>query len=246
MITCTYSFVGDLNALHAKCAAWSGSGRFVVTSSNQEWVPVVPFINDRHPIHPREDATWGEHEYSYWPQFLNDGILYHACIPRHPGLSKENIIYPDRSSVVWHDATWDDWAPVGTAERSVYGTIRTDLVNNLMFAFEHARAKALKGVSENDKFYHQLRAIIQDGVMSSMRMKEPADMKTAYFSFREVQRITLEIVGYDNYARELRPRIQLSSSTSFADRLLPYRGVITTDSAVAQNLYRYGMPVWFV
>lgn len=229
----------------ALAASYAGYGGKIITSPNELWCPNVPLANDSDcEILPRKDGWWGPHEYSVMPQLWILNLPHHICIPRWPKLGKGTDSYPPRSSSLWHELDGTEWLADSLSGEN-FGRVQNELVRRLTVDFEHVVSTATRGINAHDKFYAVLHYLVELGRRVLARLDILCSNRVAVFTICEIQRIGLEIAGFNNYARNVKPLIEKPPSEP-PKKPFPYRGVITYSVSVVQNLYNIGIPVWYL
>lgn len=213
-----------------------------MTTPNMEYVPEYP-MNE---IRMHDDGSWGLDDYAWWPQLDCNGLPHHPCIPAQPGADEATQYYNDR--ILWHTLQQSDI--VISDQRSdqgdVIGFLKTSILDNLSQTFELCTGQATKLCRELstsslastlERLTRRSRAIVKH--LKVMQY----DCKHLSVPFRDLQRHTLELAGFVLYAQEVIPCMRGCSRSS---NLLRTRGSFTMDAGRAEELFRLGIPVWYI
>lgn len=232
----------SVTALDALAASHMKVRGLVVTTPNMEYVPEYP-MNE---IRMHDDGSWGLDDYAWWPQLDCNGLPHHPCIPARPGVDEATQYYNDR--ILWHTLQQSDI--VISDQRSdqgdVIGFLKTSILDNLSQTFELCAGQATKLCKELstsslastlERLTRRSRAIVKH--LKVMQY----DCKHLSVPFRDLQRHTLELAGFVLYAQEVIPRMRGCSRSS---NLLRTRGSFTMDAGRAEELFRLGIPVWYI
>lgn len=207
-----------------------------------EWIPDFPITDaELTALAPRADGWWGVHEYALWPQSYHESLLHHACIPRWPALGKGEAENPPSTSMLWYTLTESDWIPSTNAS---IGQIKPSLNKALAIEAEIVIAQAYRGIHANDPYYVLLHYLTELVRLAVDRLKLTEPRRVLFTTVREIQRISLEIIGFDNYTRIIKPRLESLNPSERSP--FNFRGVFVRETSLAQQLFRVGIPVWIV
>lgn len=226
----------------------------VATTPNMTYVPEYPFI-DSEGLYIREDGTWGPHEYTRWPQMYSSLNLHHFCIPVMP-----RILHTLNSGVdsitdtnLWREFTESDWMEIDKGPEAhdilVCGLLNEEKRHELAQAFYLNRQRARERCASSEfKEVSDLKLVETLSTLGEQAIERLADTPGPYYAClvtaRELQRLTLEFVGYINLVDVVRPRMR--NPTYRTSQPLPFRGVFTPAADVVQELYRIGIPTWYI
>ena len=164
--------------------------------------------------------------------------------------------------------TWDsldpfrDFVPATTNGRDGEGTLSPSLARRLSCAFEEARAAATDVantdiVSEGPHESAHAKMVLTQAYLfhrSRINQLQRALNILSYFPmrfpdvlmwFREFQRLLLDTRGWIYWMDEVRPRL-LDPDFNAPFPVLPVRGVFTSSPHLVHELFRVGVPVWFI
>ena len=223
----------------AKVASSDGFTTMLVTSPNQDWVPVHPV--DSTVIKTYSNGLWGLNEYSRWPQPLTTRTWHHACIPiSKPG---EHALPPVTWAVL--SPTDEYWEPFPEAHVQGMGFLKAHLRMGLTDTAREALG-LFQSVSDESADYQaygqELALVLKQCVDRMTRIPSPRTIAVAVGA--HIQRVSLELAGLVIYLRVVRPRLQ--SGGDYSHALLRTVGTFVTDAATAGICTRVGLPVWFL
>lgn len=218
------------------------------------YVPEYPFI-DSDGLYIREDGTWGPHEYTRWPQMYSSLNFHHFCIPIMPRIirSLTSTIDFTTDSILWHEFVENDWMKIESGPEEldilICGLLKEERRLELAQAFYLYRQRARERCASSEfKEGSDLRLVETLSTLGQQAIERLSNTPGPYYAClvtaRELQRLTLEFVGYINLVDVVRPRMR--NPMYRADQPLPYRGVFSPAADVVQELYRIGIPTWYI
>lgn len=228
----------------------------MVSTPNMAYVPEFPAVHSDG-FFIREDGTWGPHEYSIWPQMFSSYNIHHACIPLCPllydvaGISDKNSL--GYCSLIWSEFPKSDWNQLGENNSSdttlhtgqFNDSVKNALKQEFLLCCERARSRYKSSEFKEDGDMKLVETLVRMGEKVLERVEStPEPYYGSLGSARELQRLTLELLGFINLCDTVRPRIR--NPTFKATTVLPYRGSFTNTPDILQDLYRVGIPVWYV
>ena len=221
---------------------WKMRDDAVVTTPNAHWMPEFPVASPGR-ICTRSDGRWGPQEYSLWPQLYHPRVVHHACIPVK-GAKIDGIDY--LLDDLWDPVSEDDWSPdptcgvpdLGFLTRLCVASIKAS-AQRVVFQFGRAGG----GRNEGQKKYgYSLCTTLQQGLDRLTIL--PTWRTNAIALTAHIRRLCLELCGLIILFDIFQPRA--ANATFRATQPLPVRGAFTAKQATAQELYRLGVPVWFI
>lgn len=225
---------------------WSMHEAAVVTSANQNWIPEFPKPK-AGVITSCTDGRWGWQEYSRWPQFYDQNIPHHCCIPRQRRRGAKFDPGEIRAGdILFHDFTDSDWHQDLSTSVLGMGWISSALRDELAKEAEriiNCFDKAGEEKWKNKKALgYNLCSILRQAIDRLCNL--PAQRMHSIALAAHVQRMSLEIAGYANYIAVIAPRIL--NPDFHAKQTLHVRGAFTQNASAAQLFFRLGIPVWFI
>lgn len=214
----------------------------MISSPNSDWIPDYP-IAGPDGIRVYDDGLLGGQEFTRWPQLHVPGNIHHALIPfrRHITTS---ILNDD--DAIWYKPSESDTLHCEGIDvlRQPLAKFKSDLVNSLSRCFEMCLASARNSYSAISE--KEFTPLIDD---MARRGRANLDVLSStsqgwyqnIICFREVQRMSLELLGIAKYASVLIPRIK---DVTTHHPLLPVRGVFTYDPSTVAYFHTLGIPVW--
>lgn len=212
--------------------------RAVVTTPNAKWMPEFPVATPGQ-VATRTDGRWGPQEYSLWPQVFDSAVAHHACIPVEDGRVKGVRPGPELFRTVDERM----WAPDEACGVPDLGFLDQEFRASLFAAVQRCvEAWTSDRRSREIACGERLRFTIQRAVDQLTRLPSTAHRTVVLAA--HVQRLTLELCGLHVYYETVKPRLGLSSYV--AREVLPVRGAFTANASHAQELFRVGVPIWFI
>lgn len=228
----------------------------VIITPNADWVPQYPLVDEEVGIIKREDGCWGGNEYSRWPQFHSITSFHHACIPfDYEEMSRNTVTSLEKASsdgitnIALYDPIQSRDFTCDTEEK--LGQIHEGIIEQLDVSLTRIQAK-VQSIGQQrsregsdygaENIYKRCkasgRAALDRLHLLSLTWRE------TLLTVCEVQRAILELQGLHIYLETVMDRV--SSNNNYQDKILPVRGAFTTDASVVHNLFRVGIPVWFI
>ncbi|KAH8109471.1 hypothetical protein DFH11DRAFT_1731065 [Phellopilus nigrolimitatus] len=238
-----------VNAFDARVAADMLFEDRIITSPNADWVPEFPFANNKSEILRFDDGFWGGHEYSRWPQLHSGSNPHHACIPFSRPLVVDSLT---NDKAMWYSPKETDFEELGASRRNrqneLLGRFRPQVIAPLSSTLELFAAKAKWHYEKTGE--KELLTLISTLLLAARmdidQLKlNPTSFRLSLDLFREVQRFCLELNAIVGYSSVILPRM-CDTETKQNDVLLRCRGVFTTEPRVVQQMYRIGIPVWYI
>ncbi|KAF9037168.1 hypothetical protein BJ165DRAFT_1408565 [Panaeolus papilionaceus] len=232
--------IGPFDDLVAAYMCFEGA-HILCTSPNQTHIP-LPILGEED-VRLRANLRYGTADHTLWPQFVIPNTSHFAVMPREPVASDDSL------APIWWDPTPDDFVPSYRGIITGIGSVHKRQLNLL----QRVEAEMQKRVDRylnaspkpTDNATQQISLQRYHMENSYIRL---CSLKTSYvetvFTVTEFQRYCLEILGFLNFMEIYRPRLagsQLGSNK--ADHVM---GCFTWDSRAAQELFKAGVPVWFL
>lgn len=245
-------FPGQCGPFVGYTAAPGFSTRSAFTTPSMNWVP--RFAIAHSDITSYSDGRWGYHEYSRWPQeFTRDAFHIH-CIPSLPSDFPQYERSTDPLSharfspagapgyVLWRTIESSDWKVV---DCGVIGLGALDEVLLQQLSAEVNKAIARYHRCPPSPAWQQIANFLIVCVQNTLdRLQSlPAACSVVVALAAHVQRLTLEMWGLIHWLELIMRRVQ--SQGNYSTLIQNYLGAHTSDPAVAQVLYRAGVPMWF-
>ncbi|KAF5359920.1 hypothetical protein D9758_013988 [Tetrapyrgos nigripes] len=227
------------NAYLAWSAAVVEDGKFFVTTLYPQ-LPLFQPVLSVDGMKQRLDFRYAEHDFLQWPQQWCPMFCHLPCIPtKPPGDHKYAIMWwmPDEGSFV--KETTGIVTGLGKLKgirHREFRTAVTDLQEDCnSFVTVH------KNTSELDLAYKYTRLL-------SERLLRLETLSTSYRQMRvavvSLQRTFLELLALLGYCRTYKPR--MDGRENAASSPLPLVGAFVWDLDVAGQLYRAGIPFWYI
>ncbi|KAI9062144.1 hypothetical protein FKP32DRAFT_1574511 [Trametes sanguinea] len=206
----------------------------VFTTPNQDWV--LEFAIAHGEITTYADGRWGRHEYSRWPQAYARDCFHVACIPRNASLDGP-------SAFTFRTFGPEDWQVEHCGVRNV-GFLKPEVLKPLELEATKA-IQRLNSCRRDRREWNEVgRFLIVCLCQTLDRVRVlPAPQGVMISLAAHVQRLTLEVYGLRNLLDVMLQRLE--SQRDFSSDVLDVLGAHTPDPAVAQTLFRAGVPVWF-
>ncbi|KAI9068227.1 hypothetical protein FKP32DRAFT_1555812, partial [Trametes sanguinea] len=206
----------------------------VFTTPNQQWVPEFAIAHGE--ITAYADGRWGRHEYSRWPQAYARDCFHVACIPRNPSLEGP-------SAFSFRTFRPEDWKVEDCGVRNV-GFLKPEVLKPLELEASKA-IQSLMSCHRSRKEWNEVGRFLIVCLRQTLdRVRVlPAPQSVTISLAAHVQRLTLEMYGLRNLLDVILQRLE--SQRDFSSDVLDILGAHTPDPAVAQVLFRAGVPVWF-
>ncbi|TFK61663.1 hypothetical protein BDN72DRAFT_903908 [Pluteus cervinus] len=225
-----------LQAFDARVAAITEDAAWVITSPNQEEVPLPPFGTERR-IRIRCDGRYGDDDYIQWPQPYSKHNPHHACILRPMTTGPLAIIWfsPDRSV---------DFNTHSVA--SGIGKLRDQHIVRLEDVIPPLEERVVKYQATRSKPLEVLPPLIQTMKHALSRLKYvTTSFSEMLITLCDVQRCWLEIRAALDYMEIFKPRMD------GVDNDPPSTTALTIGAFVhvhrdAQDFHRAGLPFWFM
>lgn len=230
------------NASDALIAHRIWGSNYMIASPNADWIPDYP-IAGPDGIRVYDDGLLGGQEFTRWPQLHVPGNIHHALIPFRRYITT-SIINDD--DAIWYRPSESDTIRCEGLDvlRQPLAKFKSSLVKNLTRCFEMCLASARNSYGAlSEKEYTPL--------MDDMARRGRANLDVLsstsqgwyqnIICFREVQRMSLELLGIAKYASVLVPRIK---DVTRNHPLLPVRGAFTYDPSTVAYFHALGIPVW--
>ncbi|KAI9068667.1 hypothetical protein FKP32DRAFT_1561202, partial [Trametes sanguinea] len=217
-----------------RVAAEGFSKGSVFTTPNQQWVPEFAIAHGE--ITTYADGRWGRHEYSRWPQAYARDCFHVACIPRNPSLKGP-------SAFSFRTFRPEDWKVEDCGVRNV-GFLKPEVLKPLELEASKA-IQSLMSCHRSRKEWNDVGRFLIVCLRQTLdRVRVlPAPQSVTISLAAHVQHLTLEMYGLRNLLDVILQRLE--SQRDFSSDVLDILGAHTPDPAVAQVLFRAGVPVWF-
>lgn len=190
----------------------------------------------------RADGRWGPQEFSLWPQLFSREVAHHACIPTEEanvtGVRAIKELYETIDERMWHPDEACGVPDLGFLDVE----LRTRLFDAVDKCFDRWRSAAQTGRSGDRGWGDNLRLTIHRGMDQLTRL--PSTARRAVLLAVHIQRLALELCGLTVFYEIVKAR--MAQPAYFAKGVLPVRGAFTDDPSIAQELFRVGIPFWFI
>ncbi|KAF9035469.1 hypothetical protein BJ165DRAFT_1409348 [Panaeolus papilionaceus] len=193
-------------------------GKYVYTSPNESFIP-HPLLGYRH-VRVREDYRYGPDDHTLWPQPYSEQHPHLGTIPRRPQDPNKPL------SAMWYDPVTTDFCPInnGSIDRfKKWSSLNPD------------DKPVKKFISTLERALHYTYVHLQALVASWHQIR---------FTFTELQRYYLEIVGCLDYLEVYKPHMDgvQSSQPPLANTI----GVFTSKVRIVEEFMAAGLPVWYI
>ncbi|EPS97787.1 hypothetical protein FOMPIDRAFT_1052168 [Fomitopsis schrenkii] len=224
-------------------SVWKMRHDAVVTTPNAKWMPEFPVAKPGR-ICTRVDGRWGPQEYSLWPQLYHPRVLHHACIPaKGARIDVVDYMFDD----LWEPVSENEWAPdsacgvpeLGFLSKACLASLRTT-ARTITFNYRQAgggRREAQK------KFGYHLCTTVEQALDRISIL--PTWRSHAIALAAHIRRLCLELTGLILLLNVVQRRAD-DPSFRAKGQALPVRSAFTADPTTAQELFRLGIPVWFI
>lgn len=204
-----------------------------------DYIPGPPLRDLSRELKTYADGRWGIHEYSRWPQMIDESMPHFVCIPTSPGNYVRGILFASLTA----EEHWREDQGSGIPE---YGYVMRPVMVDLgdaVRAIEREFASLKFEKPSHRRWGDRLHRIISDCMQRLERL--PALKTVAIAWAAHVQRLTLELAGLVVYFREAVPRLE-GAQDHTRHVLKMALGGFTRDPRILQAYYRAGLPVWFI
>ena len=210
-------------------------GEWIITSPNSNIIPLPPLGGDRF-VYLRENLRFGEDDPLQWPQPFIPQFPHLACIPRP-------IELPDNPrSILWlvPNGSYLDVEPHNMI-RSI-GCLHPTISGILLKAAEPIIAEAKR--LDNHALAQEL---ITDCYHFLLRLRDiPMTVRWMQLTFRELQRMLLELVTITDYKLKFKPKMHSPDVVPPAKAVTDRIGAFTTNLSICEKFYCAGLPVWLI
>ncbi|KAJ7206639.1 hypothetical protein GGX14DRAFT_367131 [Mycena pura] len=230
----TTSPLGSFDGNVAALARIRGETYFITT--NADYVPDVPSIQEPHALFLREDMRYGTDDPTLWPQQWSARYCHLAAIAKKG--SRPEL------DVMWWDPTPYDFI-VGSAVTRGLGRLRNRCIEKFLPFVNDitAQCKDLPQKSRTPLFGELIQAIL---MMIEQLQTLPTTYNKTVFLTTSLQRACLELDALYYYMTLYKPRMENYLSTpSQNTSLAQCMGAFTAAPFVAQQLWSAGLPFWF-
>ena len=233
---------GDLKWNDGRLAVqWNMDLRAVVTTPNAKWMPEFPVATPGQII-TRADGRWGPQEFTLWPQLFAREVAHHACIPT-PEANVSGVRALEELYEVFDERMWHPDEACGVPDLGFFDVeARTRLFGAVDKCFDRWRSASVGGRSGDRGWGDNLRLTILRGMDQLTRL--PSTARRAVLLAVHIQRLALELCGLTVFYEIVKSR--MAQPAFFAQAVLPVRGAFTVDPSIAQELFRLGIPFWFI
>lgn len=237
-----------------------------------EIIPQLPLKDSK--IRYFEDGMMGSLEFFKWPQeydakcpfaFAAPGNSYLTTFPHQSFFTVDiHRVLPTFADekAPWFHILGEDYEITDESPIAEYGKLRPRVLGRLQDALLELVSmikKAGKKLADRleDRSIRQYRKEATDSYVLCLKLQprlkrsfmklydgDLTPAETMLF-FREFQRLLLALRGWLIYTEVIWPRL-IRPDDSFQGHPLPLRGVFTEDEALAKDLLRVGVPVWFI
>ncbi|KAJ3475398.1 hypothetical protein NLI96_g11862 [Meripilus lineatus] len=212
--------------------------KWVVTSPNSSWIPKI--ILGKVSIAYHSDGHFGSADPIQWPQ------VYLARFPHFCLMLRKPTSPLDARLVMWERLTEADFSPVLGCSLTSFGVVSSTLqerlrphVDNVMNQVqEYCKAKNAKGQ----------RILFTSNALRDtfQRLSLPASFRDMNRQLIMVQRFWQESLAWLTWVQDKWSHFQPQPDDAPAPYNAEFMGAYTTDPAVVQQLFRAGVPVWYL
>lgn len=221
-------------SFNAARVAWpTPDGKYVVTSSNADFIPMPPWGVLRLSV--REDGSFGPHDPMHWPQVYSPGkdTRFLCMMPRAP--------LPERSDgIMWRRFTEDDFDTQQAGIDMTFGRLRMSHRFELLKVAQEQLGALLTAYTAN-KEDHQLRWLFSAYQTAFQRLCFLASWRDTLRVVCEVQRLHRMSLAWLHWDAVESMAIYHQRSSVLQSNSM---GAFTSDPSVAIRLDSMGVPVW--
>ncbi|THH29461.1 hypothetical protein EUX98_g4727 [Antrodiella citrinella] len=235
-----------------------------------EFIP--EFHSENLRVQYYEDGMLGGLEYFKWPQVYDEKARFAIAAPGNPDLmfsTQQSLPVIDDAHVLpnfadplapWTHMRQKNFVISKAFPSGEYGSLDDKTLHRLRAAMlevgfmfvelQDRLAPSLEDLSHSEKrmiahdedqaevlrvrLLHTMRKLQTGGQMPFITM----------LLFREFQRVLLALRGWVIYYSVIWPR--LNAQDDFSEKVLPLRGAFSDDTAFVAEMYRVGVPVWYI
>ncbi|KAH9911747.1 hypothetical protein B0H21DRAFT_828938 [Amylocystis lapponica] len=247
-----------------------------ISSPNMHHLPEPPAASSTKPLSYYGDGMLGAYELFKWPQAYDQVEPHGMAAPANSKVMRRladssptdtHGVLPKfaDSEAPWLGCSPEDFIVAhdvrSSAGSMTIGNLSRALVDRLLAAAQDTVRtvepvwQAKYGARANDtKEQAHYRTGRRRGILERMstmcraisKLEEvPMSFFDAIMWFREAQRLLLEVRGWLIYEAVIAPRLR-DPEVDHTLLVLPLRGVVTTRLTLVEELYRIGVPVWWV
>ncbi|KAJ3474061.1 hypothetical protein NLI96_g12671 [Meripilus lineatus] len=212
--------------------------KWVITSPNNSWIPKI--LLGKVSIAYHGDGRFGSADPIQWPQ------VYSARFPHFCLMLRKPTSPLDARLVMWERLTEADFLPVLGCSLTSFGVISSTLqerlrphVDNVMHRVqEYCKVKNAKGQ----------RILFTSNALRDtfQRLSLPASFRDMNRQLIMVQRFWQESLAWLTWVQDKWSHFQPQPDDAPAPYNAEFMGAYTTDPAVVQQLFRAGVPVWYL
>lgn len=245
--------------------------RFFISTPNVEIIPQLPRKTAK--IQYYEDGMLGSLEYFKWPQEHDKKCSFAFAAPANPDLTHfkhQSFFLVDTHNAMpqfadpnaaWFHIREKNFGTSAVFPTGQYGRLHDDILARLQGAVLEVVgliektlpvvAGRLRKLGESERQgaqeRHELCRKLQTRMSQSFTKLYSGDMTTfeTVLVFREFQRMLLALRAWVVYSNIFWPRL-LDRDSDFRHSPLPVRGLFTEDWYIAREMYRIGVPVWYI
>ncbi|TFK60407.1 hypothetical protein BDN72DRAFT_779451, partial [Pluteus cervinus] len=219
-------------------------GQSFVTSPNTRRICNPPFGGDRS-VYLRSNVRYGQDDPLQWPQPLRRDTLYLSAVPIVPRSAAQH--HP--LSIMYWNPDQREFDEDRTSLISGIGRINPSYINGIhtlcTTLFERADEFAKKDSTPTSalSLLSEFIPLLHRYLYRAQHL--PTTFMDASFGVRSVQRLYLMITALLDWHLVFLPKLH-QNSTGAAVVVASVMGAFTTSVEVGDELYRMGVPVWFI
>jgi len=210
-------------------------GHLIVTSPNQREICHPPLGGD-HVIFLQENLWYGDDDPVQWPQPFSETYPYYACIPACPNVAD----YP--YMILWLLCSPHDYIRQPGPFAGLWMLNRTTFHALSMVATEVLKLATKPSLQNRTLVCFQMPHI---QYLLQWLEHIPTTLRCVQLSVHELQRYLLELIGAMDWYEIFEPCWTVARSTWDKD-LAHTLGAFMNNSNTCDQLFRIGLPVWFV
>lgn len=230
--------VGDITFSDGLVAVGVQDDKWVITSPNTSWIPDV--LLGRVSIAYHADGRFGMADPTQWPQ-IHSTLFPHFCLM----LCKPSST-SDPRLVMWESLSDQDFVPVVGCSLAGFGVVSPTLLSRLRPHVDDVleRVRDYCNVNSGKGQRITFTSIALRDTME--RLSHPASFRDMNRQLVMVQRFWQESLAWLTWVQDKYAHFNPSLDDPPAPYDSQFIGAYTTKPAVVQQLFRAGVPVWYL
>ncbi|THH18988.1 hypothetical protein EUX98_g8858 [Antrodiella citrinella] len=218
----------------ARCGSATADCKYIVTSPNSDYVPLPVYGKVALKIY--SDGRFGKQDPILWPQLFTPDNPWMVAIRRKPDDAHED-------SVMWRDVIPSDFRP--SAPGSSLGSLSLEFLADLKRSVD-AAARRIDGELASRGANPKMQYFYLSMQQAVARLSLPASYRDMLHQVVCAQRFWLYAEAFIEFY--LRLRLPMAEAHPDTIHLVNHNlmGAVTSDPATAQEMYRLGVPIWFL